>query len=316
MIAPVLLIIFNRPSETEKLIKKLSIYKPEKIYVFSDGPRKYSKTDFINCEKAKLIVKKISWKCHLKKNYLRKNLGCKKAVSKGISWFFKHEKRGIILEDDCMPTKDFFEFCTWGLKKFNNNNKIGSITGNNFLNENIKINNTYYFSKYAHCWGWATWRNRWKIYDGNLKFWNKWQKSKNFKDVFNSDLEKKYWLKIFKNVKKNKIDSWAYPWNLCLWYHNKIIVTPKSNLVRNIGFSKDATHTYLKSDNVSYQVKKLKKPYIKELNYKINQQADNYVFKNHFKGQNYLWPYRFIYIINLLITNPQFLIFRIFRLLK
>ena len=315
MTTPLLLLIFNRPKETEILIKRLSIFKPKKIYVFSDGPRTHSLTDNINCRKSKSIIEKISWKCEIKKNYQKKNLGLKKAISKGISWFFQNEKRGLILEDDCIPNRDFFEFCTWGLKKFNNDSKVGSITGNNFLNNQVKIKNSYYFSKYAHCWGWATWRNRWELYDKNIKFWNKWRKSKNFESIFNSKLEKKYWIKIFDNVKENNINSWAYPWNLCLWYHKKIVLTPKFNLVSNIGISKDATHTYFKNDNVSYQVKKLKKPYIKHTSMQINDMADNYVFKNHLKGQNYLWPYRLLYIINLFIHNPQFLIMKISKFL-
>ena len=70
-------------------------------------------------------------------------------------------------------------------KKFNNYKKIGSITGNNFLNFNIKINSSYYFSKYAHCWGWGTWRDRWVFFDKNISFWNKWQRSKKYNNLFN-----------------------------------------------------------------------------------------------------------------------------------
>ena len=316
MTPPILLLIFNRPKETEILINRLSIIKPKKIYVFSDGPRINTKTDIINCRKSKIVIEKIFWKCELKKNYQKKNLGLKEAISKGISWFFKYEKKGIILEDDCIPSRDFFEFCSWGLKKFNNDKKVGSITGNNFLNQKIKIKNSYYFSKYAHCWGWATWRNKWRLYDKNIKFWKRWKKSERFKSIFNSELEKKYWIKIFDNVQKNNINSWAYPWNLCLWYHKKIVLTPKFNLVNNIGITKDATHTYYKNDNVNYKIKKLKKPYIKHTSMQINEKADNFVFKNHLKGRNYLWPYRLFYIINLVFHNPRFIIMKISKILK
>jgi hypothetical protein len=313
---PTLLLVFNRPHETQILIKRLSHFKPKKIYIFSDGPRDNYKLDIDKCNKVKKIIEGISWKCEIKKNYLKKNLGCKKAVSKGISWLFKYEEKGIILEDDCIPSRDFFDFCRLSLKKFRNDNKIGSITGNNFLNNRIKIKNSYYFSKYAHCWGWATWRNRWKLYDIEIGFWNDWKKTKYFENLFNTEIEKNYWLKIFNNVKENKIDSWAYPWNLCLWYHGKLVVIPKFNLVKNIWYGKNATRTYLKTDNLTYKVKKMKKPYNHEYGKFINQQADNYVFKNHFKGKNYLWPYRLFYIIKIILTNPRFFMFKFNQILR
>ena len=112
-------------------------------------------------------------------------------------------------------------------------------------------------------------------------------------------------------VSKNQIDSWAYPWNLCLWYKKKIIVTPKFNLVKNIGYGKSATHTFNKNENISYSIKKLKKPYKFTKNMKINSFADDYVFKNHLKGFNFLWPNRLFFLIKTVLTNPYFVIFKL-----
>ena len=134
--------------------------------------------------------------------------------------------------------------------------------------------------------------------------------------MFNTELEKSYWLKIFNKVKKNELDSWAYTWNLCLWYYGKLVVTPKFNLVKNIGYGKNATRTYVKGNNLSYKVKKLKKPYEIETQKFINNLADSYVFKNHLRGKNFLWPYRFFYFIKILLINPQFLIFKFNKLLN
>ncbi len=315
MNTPLLLLIYNRPKETQILITRLKKFKPKYLYIFSDGPKKNKKDHDLNLE-CKKIIDKINWEVKIKKYYLKKNYGCKHAVSIGLDWFFKNEKKGIILEDDCIPSISFFKFCSWGLDKFQNNKKIGSITGNNFLRSKVKINNSYYFSKYAHCWGWATWKDRWKLYNKNISFWEKWKNSKNFKNLFNLSLEKRYWTKIFNNSYKNKIDSWAYPWNLCLWYNKMLVLTPKFNLVENIGAGKSATHTYIKSDNVNYKVKLLKKPYKNTELIKINIKADNYVFYNHFRAKNYLWPYRLNYILKLLIFNPGFILFKLRKFLN
>ena len=311
MNTPILILIFNRPEETKKLITRLEKFKPRYIYIFSDGPRKNNLSDIELNRRCKLLIQNLNWKTKIKKKYLKNNLGCKNAVSKGISWFFKNEKMGIILEDDCIPTASFFKFCEWGLKKFKNSKEIGTITGNNFLNFKIKINSSYYFSKYAHCWGWATWRDRWKLYDKNISFWKKWKKSNKYNEIFNIKNESLYWNKIFNNVFEGKIDSWAYPWNLCLWYNNKTVLTPKCNLVKNIGFGNSATHTFIKSDNLNYNTAKLSFPYKAPVNDKINIIADNYVFYNHFNGMNYLWPYRLFYILKIILINPSFVSFKL-----
>ena len=311
MNTPILILIFNRPKETRKLINRLEKFKPKNIYIFSDGPRKNNESDLKKNNECKQLIQDLKWKNNIKKKYLKNNLGCKNAVSKGISWFFENEEMGIILEDDCIPTKSFFKFCEWGLIKFKNNDKIGSITGNNFLKSNININSSYYFSKYAHCWGWATWRNRWALYNKNITFWKRWKNSKNFRKLFNLKHEILYWKKIFNNVSKNKIDSWAYPWNLCLWYNNKIVLTPKYNLVKNVGYGNSATHTFVNSHNLNYSTTKLNFPYKSPQINKVNMEADNYVFYNHFQGVNYLWPYRMIYVLKLILNNPRFVIFKL-----
>lgn len=313
MNTPILILIFNRPKETKKLVKRLEKFKPKNIYVFSDGPRKNNFSDIELNNQCKLLIQNINWKSKIKKKYLKNNLGCKNAVSRGISWFFKNVKMGIILEDDCIPTESFFKFCEWGLKKFKNSKKVGTITGNNFLNLKINIKSSYYFSKYAHCWGWATWRNRWALYNKNISFWKRWKNSKNYRELFNLKHEILYWKKIFNNVSKNKIDSWAYPWNLCLWYNNKIVLTPKYNLVKNVGYGNSATHTFVNSDNLNYGTIKLNYPYKSPQIDKVNMEADNYVFYNHFQGLNYLWPYRMIYVFKLILTNPRFVIFKLKR---
>ena len=192
---PILLLTFNRPSETSILIKKLSLVKPSKIYISQDGPRKSNINDKVNCEKVKKIFKYIDWKCEIFYKFNENNLGCRSSVSSAINWFFQNEEKGIILEDDCIPSDTFFLFCEKMLDKYENSNEIYVVSGSNFQ-KNIKIGNAdYYFSKYAHCWGWATWRRAWISYDDSMKFWPKLKISNYWKKLHNTKLEKKYWLK-------------------------------------------------------------------------------------------------------------------------
>ena len=134
------------------------------------------------------------------------------------------------MEDDCLPHLDFFKFCKINLSRYKNEKLIGCITGNNFQNK-INKKETYYFSKYPHCWGWATWARAWNVYEKNITFWPKYKKTSNWKNKFISKIEQKYWTRIFDKIFFRKIDSWAYPWTLCLWKNKMLTVTPSINLV-------------------------------------------------------------------------------------
>ena len=171
-----------------------------------------------------------------------------------------------------------------------NNNKVFSITGNNFQNEIIRGESSYYFSKILHCWGWATWRRSWKFYDGKINFWPNFKESDEWKQIFYDDVERKYWTKIFDLVYQNKIDSWAYPWVASQLYKKGLTATPNVNLVSNIGFGLDATHTKSKNRDHSYlqtkSIGKIDHPEIIE----INRDADFYDFEWTFGGRDLRFP--------------------------
>ena len=302
---PILLLAYKRTKNIKKILKILKKLNATKLYVSIDGP-KNNNPDFYQNKKVKEIFDNLNWNYKIKKNYLKINYGCRDAVSNGIDWFFENEKMGIIIEDDCLPNKSFFKFCKKNLIFFRNNKKIGCITGNNFQSKkNYKTYNyDYYFSKYPHCWGWATWRRSWKLYDRNIKFWKNFKNSKSWKQYFEEKDQYRYWTKIFDNCYKNKLDSWAFPWALCLWKKNLLTVTPSVNLVKNTGFEEDATHTITKDDDMLYQNYELKNCSKKLKKIEIDKKMDDYVFNSHFKGKNYLWPYRFIYLINYFLNSP------------
>ena len=239
---PILFLVFNRPDTTELVWQEIKKQKPTKLFIAADGPRKGNQKDKQRCKQVKEVVKQIDWECEVKRLYRKKNLGCKTAISSAINWFFDNVKKGIILEDDCLPDPSFFKFTEALLKKYKNNKKILHISGNNF-HPHSKDKNDYYFSKYPHIWGWGTWRRAWKKYKVEINSWPKFKKSNHFKKYFSNYSEKIYWHGIFDLVYQNKIDTWDYQWLYCCWQHDGLSITPKYNLVRNIGFGKQATHT-------------------------------------------------------------------------
>lgn len=307
---PVLLLVYSRPRETKKLLDQLTKFNVENIFISSDGPKKNMKNNKLFKE-TQTIIKNLDFK-KVKIRTLKKNYGCKLAVMKGIDWFFSHVDQGIILEDDCIPNKSFFLFCKKMLKKYKNT-KVKVISGNNFLENKIKIKNHYYFSRFNHCWGWATWKDAWKLYDPDLKNWNKFKKTSYWNKFFVREIDKRYWEKIFNLSKKNYFDSWAYPWLYSIWLNKGYTVIPKYNLVKNIGF--EGTHNSFYS-RFDFDTKRLNPNFKHPKNIKILEIADDFVMKNFFKPNNFLWPTRILYLIKMFFFNPFIFIKMILKKLK
>jgi len=114
------------------------------------------------------VLNNIDWDCQVKTLLREKNLGCGKAVSEAITWFFESEEMGIILEDDCLPDRSFFGFCEAMLARYEMKKSIMMISGTSYLFNEVDSRFSYFFSKYFPIWGWATWKDRWQKYDFEL----------------------------------------------------------------------------------------------------------------------------------------------------
>ncbi len=241
---PILFLIFNRPQVSLKVFQKIRKIRPQKLYLASDGPRSDQEREKeIVCNLRENLLELVDWKCELKTLFRNENLGCGRAVSGAIDWFFSEEERGIILEDDCLPSDSFFPYCAELLQKYENDLRVWSIGG--FSPLAIKANAfSYNFSRYSHIWGWATWASRWKQYDFDIEIFKK-EGKKLFRDYefFHSVRSNKKREKILKKMLEMKIDTWDYQWNYIIRINNGLSIRPSINLVQNIGFGDCATHT-------------------------------------------------------------------------
>ncbi len=295
MKTPVLFLIFNRPHTTARVFETIRQARPPRLYVAGDGARENREGEAEKVAKARKIATQVDWPCELKILFREKNLGCKKAVSSAITWFFEQEEQGIILEDDCLPHPDFFRFCEVLLDYYANDERIFVITGNNFQNGQKRGNASYYFSKYNHCWGWATWRRAWEYYQGNIPFWPEWSRSEDWLRKIPNRAERRYWQKIFNQVYQNKIDTWDYQWTASVWYAGGLTATPNVNLVSNIGFGDDATHTVEINQFANLPTSFI--GYIIHPNEVIQDiEADTYVFNEVFGGKYSQFPQSLLYL--------------------
>ena len=239
----ILFLVFNRPDTTARVFDCIREAKPPRLYVAGDGPRAGRQGEEERVREARRIATSIDWPCEVRTLFREENLGCKRAVSGALDWFFAQEEEGIILEDDCVPDPSFFRFCEEMLEQHREEENVATISGNNLVGRGQKDANRFFFSKYFHCWGWATWRRGWELYRANLKGWPEWYASEEFRKWLPGREEQAYWSRIFERVYAGGIDSWAYPFLGSLWMAGKISIQPGVNLVVNIGFGENATHT-------------------------------------------------------------------------
>ncbi len=294
---PILFLVFNRPDITARTFDAIRIAKPRRLYVAADGPRAHKEGEVEQINKVRKIATAVNWDCEVKTLFRENNLGCKEAVSEAITWFFQQEEQGIILEDDCLPHPDFFHFCENMLNYYHNDKRVLTITGNNFQNGIKRGNSSYYFSKYAHCWGWAAWRRTWNYYDADISFWPQWKNSTDFNSKFPDEVERKYWKKIFNLSYVKKIDSWGYPFIACMMKQSSLTVTPNSNLISNIGFGEESTHTKDPNDKLNnLPTKKLEKISTHPKNIESDVEADAYDFNFNIKEKNLGFPKNFFSI--------------------
>jgi hypothetical protein len=242
----VLFLVFNRPDNTRQVFEAIRQAKPPRFYIAADGPREDKLGEVEHVEEVRKVSKAVDWPCEVKTLFRKKNLGCKKAVSTAITWFFEHEEQGIILEDDCLPSISFFWFCEDLLNLYKKNKKIFMISGHNKQVQWRVKKQDYFFSFLGGCWGWATWRRAWKYYDPKMTSLDGIIKKK----LLQRQMGKKLGLARMKdllNGKKDNLDgtinSWSYSWGLTRHKFEGISCVPCKNLIQNIGFSENATHT-------------------------------------------------------------------------
>lgn len=237
----VLLLVFNRPDTTAKVFQSIRQVKPRRLYVAADGARVYRAGEAENVAKVREIATAVDWACEVKTLFSEENLGCKYGPERGISWFFKHEEQGIILEDDCLPHPDFFRYCEYCLAEFKDNKTIWHVNGNNFAAAGELYPHTIEFVSLAQVWGWASWADRWKLYEKNAFYLYESALSK-YKSW---DLSKKAKLTKIQHVDAltKGLDAWDYQWQVSILNAGGLAVTPSSNLISNLGDGPEATHT-------------------------------------------------------------------------
>ena len=244
---PILIIIYNRPDLTLRVLQSLSAIEPSKIYVAADGPSLFKSGDLERCRKARSLFSRetgenITWQCEIFTHYQDRNLGCRAGVTAALDWFFHHEEAGIILEDDIVAHPSFFPFCEELLERYRYDERIGVIAANNHQRLPPRDGSSYRFSIFSHCWGWATWRRAWRCNDPELKGWPTFRDGEWLYQLGGRPLARR-WEPWLDQLFAGRIDTWDMVWQFSCWQQGFLTVIPAVEFVENIGFCVDATHT-------------------------------------------------------------------------
>ena len=242
---PVAFLIFNRPETTARVFAEIARVKPPILLVVADGPRSDVTGEAERCADARAIVENgIDWQCDVRTNYAESNLGCKRRISSGLDWVFDAVDEAIVLEDDCLPHPTFFRFCEELLKRYRDDERIMTISGDNFQFGRQRTRYSYYFSRYFHCWGWASWQRAWKYYDADMALWPEMDVGGWLRDLLQDPSAARYWTEVFRATRQGHIDTWDYQYLFTHWSRGALSIIPAANLVSNIGFGAHSTHTH------------------------------------------------------------------------
>ena len=238
---PLLFMTFNRPLETSQVFSQIRQAKPKRLYVASDGPRCNSKTDQENVMQVRQLVSEVDWDCEVFYLFQELNLGCREGCSSALQWFFEHEEQGIVLEDDCLPTSTFFRFCDEMLERFKDDDEVTMIGGTNVYEHTLPVDSLAVRLDYPILWGWAGYRRLFLKYDTRVKI-----RSKLFLGLLLTrmhPMEKCFWIKMFLLLRLGYLDTWDYQLVFKMLVNKQKCIGSSINLVSNIGFGEEATHT-------------------------------------------------------------------------
>jgi hypothetical protein len=242
MNTPVLLVVYKRPDLTRRALDAIAASKPSRLFVAADGARTSAEAEA--CRITRAAVAEFKGECEVVTNFSDENLGCGIRVYTAIDWAFSLSEELIIIEDDCLPNASFFRFCEEMLAFYRDDERVMHVSGDNFVGPELSGSNSYYFSKYTHAWGWATWKRAWRHFDWKMSRWPELKQGGLIESWCSDPYEQRYWTEIFDRMCGGAPDVWDYMWMFACWSQWGLSVLPSVNLVRNDGWGPDATHTH------------------------------------------------------------------------
>lgn len=281
-IPPVIFVVYRRPDLTKEALAAIAAARPSRMFIVADGPK--NEDEAVLCQEVLEVVREgVTWDCDVQWNVAESNMGLANRVGSGISWAFTQCDYAIVLEDDCIPVPGFFPWMAEMLERYRNESRVMVVTGDNFQNGVQRGDASYYFSAFPHCWGWATWADRWETYRKSPEWWASDGVQDRVLEWASGEASRKYWFRCFDLAYSGQIDSWAFRWQASIWYQKGLTVVPQVNLVENVGFGEGATNTQRTERATGVVGGVLEFPLRHPERIERMKEADKYTEDNHFR---------------------------------
>ena len=254
---PVLMIWFNRPALAAQVLERVRMARPARLYIAVDGARDATRhpKDAGLIRQCQELAATVDWPCEVKTRFSAENQGCGRGPSNAISWFFAQEENGIVLEDDCVPDESFFPFCAEILERYAADESVMHINGNNFAPENPRAiygDSSFGFCRYAQAWGWASWARAWQHFDYDVAG-IRTEGPEVFRVAgIDRHRQEAHRERVLSTLGEHHHDVWDYQWQYAVLKRGGLCVSPAVNLISNLGFGDDATHTKDPGSIVAY----------------------------------------------------------------
>lgn len=240
---PIVFLAFNRPEETRIVFDCIRRQKPRRLLIVLDGARQGHPTDADRCADVRSIVTAVDWPCEVSINAATQNLGCGLRISSGLDWVFDTVEEAVILEDDCVPNDDFFNFMAVMLPYYRFDTRVGTVGGTNAVaTYDIRLTDSYFFTVYPALWGWGSWRRAWRLYDFHMTLWEQAKTELVIGRTFRDQQILIFFHMVFEQLAQGKMDTWDFQLYFASFSNSWLHAIPAQNLVTNIGYGPDATH--------------------------------------------------------------------------
>lgn len=281
---PIVWVIYKRADLTQRVFEAIRDAKPIKLFIAADAPKHESEIEL--CDATRSVIEQVDWDCELHVDIAEKNLGLQQRVVTAINWAFESVDEMIFLEDDTLPHPSFFRFCQEMLAYYRDNPRMMHISGNNFQPPKNQVHTSYFFSQYPHYWGWATWKRAWKLYDVTMQVWRNATDKTIFQRLLNDEAAWYFWHRRWNRVCSGELSSYSYPWIFTCLLHGGLAIEPRVNLVTNIGFGTEATHTKNSDDPLAnYPVAPMQFPLIHP------DTIEEYFAADTYKVETFFYPH-------------------------
>jgi hypothetical protein len=268
---------------TIEALSKNELSSETTVYIFSDAPKNPEQTE--NVMQVRDYLGKINCFKSMEIRQREKNFGLAKSVITGVTEIIKKHGKVIVLEDDMVTSKYFLTYMNNALDLYENEADVACIHGYVYPVKS-RLPDTF-FLKGADCWGWATWKRGWDIFEEDGKKLldeirqNKLEKQFNFNDSYP-------YTAMLEGQVNGEINSWAIRWYASAFVNNKLTLYPGHSLVKNIGNDGSGTNCTeqtefdvevyeekpllekIKIEHDKKAFKKFEKYFTKRFNYKRN----------------------------------------------